>query len=407
MSEPSKPRVLMVTPWAPYPYDGGSKRVHTLCRLLGPRFRFSLLTFRGRAEGPAAVAEELRREHLELAPVFERVHWAERPAGPAPETVNGLVLPDDARRFYSEAMAAELDRLVSGGETDLVHAEFGLMAAYGRGVSGVPKVLTEHDMGGVSFFGSYFREMSGWSKLRRLPEWRRRVRFTRETAADYDRVVLMTEPDRKAMARLSPRAAARAVPTGVDLDFFRRAAPPRPGTRIVFLGHYPHFPNEDAAVHFLRDILPRVRRQAPDAEFVAAGSDPTEALRREASRLSGVTVTGTLPDVRPVLSDATVFVAPVRLGHGIKGKILEAFAMGVPVVASPRAAAGLDAVPGRDLLVAAGAADFASAVTRLLGSESLRRELAENGRRAAERSYDWKTLSARLGDLYDELLRGR
>ena len=394
----------MLTPWAPYPYDGGSKRIHSLCRLLRGRFRISLLTFRSKVESPAEAAEDLRREHAELRPVFEHVHWVERPAGLGPESVGGLVLPEDARRFYSAEMDEKLRGLVAAGETDIVHVEFDLMAAYGRGLAGAAKVLTEHDMGGVSFFGSYFREMSGWKKLLRIPEWRRRLRFARAVAADFDRVVVMTEPDRRALLRLAPRASARTVPTGVDLDFFRREAPPRPGARLVFLGHYPHYPNEDAALHFLRDILPRVRREAPSVEFFAVGSDPTEALRREAASLPGVTVTGTVPDVRPYLSDATVFVAPVRLGHGIKGKILEAFAMGSPVVASARAAAGLDAVPGRDLLVADGAAAFAQAVLRLLASEPLRRELGESGRRAAQRTYNWNTLSGRLGDLYDELL---
>jgi glycosyltransferase involved in cell wall biosynthesis len=154
----------------------------------------------------------------------------------------------------------------------------------------------------------------------------------------------------------------------------------------------------------LRDILPRVRARAPQAEFLAVGSDPTEALLREAALAQGTTVTGTVPDVRSHLSDATVFVAPVRLGRGIKGKILEAFAMGVPVVASPLAAAGIDATAGRDLLVAGGPEDFAAAVVRLLESESLRRELGENGRLAATRGYDWRTLSRGLGEVYDELL---
>lgn len=394
----------MLTPWAPYPYDGGSKRIHTLCRLLGERFRFSLLTFRSRAAGPAAVAEDMRREHAELRTVFEDIHWVERPAGPGPASVGGLVLPEDARRFYSAAMAERLRALVAAGGADIVHAEFDLMAAYGRGLAGVAKVLTQHDMGGCSFFGSYFREMSGWGKLSRVPEWLRRVRFTKAAGGAYDRVVVMTEPDRGALLRLAPRAPVRVVSTGVDLETFRRQAPPKPGARLVFLGHYPHYPNEDAALYMLREILPRVRRLAPQVEFVAVGSDPTEIVRREAALVPGATVTGTVPDVRPYLSDAAVFVAPVRLGHGIKGKILEAFAMGVPVVASPRAASGLDAVAGRDLLVAGSAADFAAAVVRLLESEPLRRELGENGRRAAERSYDWKVQAGRLGDIYDELL---
>ncbi len=405
MSTPARPRVLMLTPWAPYPYDGGSKRIHSLCRMLGDRFRFSLLTFQSKASGIAEIAEDLRREHAELRPVFENIHWVERPAGPGPAVFDGLELPDDARRFYSAAMAEKLRALVDAGEADIVHAEFELMAAYGRGFSGAAKVLTQHDMGGASFFGSYFREMSGWGKLARVPEWRRRVRFAAATGADYDRVVVTTEPDRRALRRLSARATVSAIATGVDLDYFRRIEPPGPGVRLVFLGHYPHFPNEDAALHLLRDIFPRVRKREPRAELILAGSDPTEVLKAAAENVAGVRVTGTVPDVRPYLSDATVFVAPVRLGRGIKGKILEAFAMGVPVVASSRAASGLDAEAGRDLLVADGAARFADAVLRLVQSETLRLELGENGRRAALRSYDWRTLAARLGDLYDELLR--
>ncbi|MEQ1918100.1 MAG: glycosyltransferase family 4 protein, partial [Elusimicrobiota bacterium] len=351
-----------------------------------------------------AAAEDLRREHAELRPVFESIHWVERPSGPGPASVHGLVLPEDARRFYSAAMAQTLREVVAREKPDLVQVEFDLMAAYGRDLPGVAKVLTQHDMGGVSFFGSYFREMSGWGKLARVPEWLRRVRFTRAVLGDYDRVVVMTEPDRRALLRLAPNAAARVVSTGVDLEFFRRRAPSRPGVRLVYLGHYPHYPNEDAALHMLRDILPRVRARAPQAEFLAVGSDPTEALLREAALAQGTTVTGTVPDVRSHLSDATVFVAPVRLGRGIKGKILEAFAMGVPVVASPLAAAGIDATAGRDLLVAGGPEDFAAAVVRLLESESLRRELGENGRLAATRGYDWRTLSRGLGEVYDELL---
>lgn len=404
MNNRSKPRILMLAPWAPYPYDGGSKRVYSLCHLLREKFQFSLLTFRSAAHNPSAVAEDLRRQHELLRPVFDVIHWITPPAGQGPLNVGGLVLPEDARRFYSEEMAAKLRALVSSGETDLVHVEFGLMAAYGREVPGVPKVLTEHDMGGFSFFGSYFREMSGWNKFSRLPEWLRRVRFIRAVAGDYDRVVVMTEPDRRALLRLAPRAAACVVSTGVDLETFQPRPVAREGARIVFLGHYLHYPNEDAALYFLREVLPLVRREAPEVEFIAVGSDPTPALRQAAAQAPRVTVTGTVADVRSYLADATVFVAPVRLGHGIKGKILEAFAMGVPVVASVRAASGLDVVAGRDLLVAKNSAQFSSAILRLLNSPSLRSEVGGNGRKAAQRSYDWKTLAAGLGDLYDTLL---
>lgn len=401
----SRPRVLLLAPWAPYPFDGGSKRVHTLCRLLAPRFSFSLLTFRPRLQDPASVAADLAREQALLKPVFDAIHWVEPPSGPGPRSAGGLALPPDARRFYSAAMEERLARLARERAFDLLHVEFDLMAAYGARDTGTPKILTQHDMGGASLTRSYLREMSGWGRLKRLPEWLRRRAFTRKTSGLYERVVTVTERDARLLRRLSSRARVCAVPTGVDLAHFAAdGGPPASEAAVVYVGHYPHYPNEEAAIRFCASIWPLVRARRPDAVFYAVGSDPTEKLKEAARARPGVVVTGTVPDVKPYLARAAVFVAPVRLGEGIKGKVLEAFAMGVPVVASSKAAQGLGAAHGRELLVADGDRAFADAVVRLLEDAPLRRRLGEAGRAFARERYDWAALAGRLGDLYEELL---
>ena len=404
MSPRARPRVLVLTPWAPYPYDGGSKRVHTLCRLLTDRFRLSLLTFRARVRGHEEAARDLRREALELRPLFESVHWVEAPDAPGPESAHGVPIPEDARRFYSEPMADRLHDLLSRGEADLLQVEFDLMAAYGLGERRVPRLLTQHDMGGASFFGSYLREMAGWGKFTRVSDWLVRSRYARETALEYDRVVVMTDPDLRALRRLAPGVSGRCVPTGVDLAHFAPPHSPVEEPRLAFVGHYPHYPNEDAALRLVREIFPEVRRRVPGATLSLIGSDPTPAVREAAAGVAGVTLSGTVPDVKPLLAAASVFLAPVRLGRGIKGKILEAFAMGLPVVASSAAAEGIGAVPGRDLLIADGSAVFVSETVSLLNSPERRRSLGAAGRRLVEERYDWRALSARLGYLYDELL---
>ena len=395
----------MLTPWAPYPLDGGSKRIHSLCRLLRGRFRFSLLTFRPPAPDLERAAQDLQKEETYLRPVFERIHWIEPPPGPGPAHADGVWLPPDARRCFAPNMAARLRELLAAGEADLLHVEFELMAAYALPRPGIPCVLTQHDMGSISFLRSYFREMSGWGRLARIPEWLRRIRFQRQAGSWFDRIVVMTEPDRRTLARLVPPAKIHAVPTGVDLEHFRPdAAAPSACDRLVYVGHYPHYPNEDAVIHFCRDIFPRIRARRPAVEFHIVGSQPTPALRRATQGQPGVVITGAVPDVKPHLAQAAVFVAPIRLGRGIKGKILEAFAMGLAVVATPRAAAGLGACPGQDLLTARGAPAFADAVLRLLESPRLRGELGACGRRFVCARYDWRGLADRLGDLYDELL---
>ena len=391
---------MLVTPWAPYPFDGGSKRIWSLCRLLRERFRFTLLTFASRPQDARAAADDLLREHRYLRPVFERVLWVDRRGDPENAEAG---LPEDVRRFASPAMESALRAALDSEKPDLVHVEYDLMAPYGRLVSRLPTVLTQHDVGTISFFQSYFREMAGWRKFGQVLPWVRRVAFERRAMRWFNRIIVMTEPDAHRLARIAPAQRIRVAPTGVDLSHFDapRAAPVAP--TIVFIGHYPHYPNEDAVLYFAREMLPRIRAARPDVRFLVVGSSPTPAVVA-LGRQPGVIVTGTVEDVKPFLAQAVVFVAPLRMGQGIKGKILEAFAMGVPVVATSRAADGLDACAGRDLIVADRPAAFAAEVLALLGDATRAGALGEAGREAARRGYDWTRLAGRLGAVYDELI---
>jgi glycosyltransferase involved in cell wall biosynthesis len=391
----------MLTPGPPYPLDGGFKRVHTLCKLLRDRYRFSLLTFRRRLQTGGEAVEDFQRERLYLND-FDEVHWIDLP-DQLVDSVGDLRLSPDARRYYSEEMRMALEKILADGRIDLVHAEFDMMAPYGLFVGETPCVLTQHDMGGISFLGSYYREMAGWRKALRAGEWLSRVSYAKRVNALFDRVVLVSEGDRAPASRVAASDKLRIVPTGVDVEHFTPDPGRGVGARIAFVGHYPHFPNEDAAVRLCREIYPRVLRRRPDATLSLIGSSPTPAVLEAAASEPGIAVTGTVPDVLPHLREASVFAAPVRLGRGIKGKILEAFAAGIPVVASSAAASGLDAAPGRDLIVADDPARFAAAIVDLMGNDALRREYASRGRRVAER-YDWRLLAPRLGRVYEELL---
>ncbi|MCX5796147.1 MAG: glycosyltransferase family 4 protein [Elusimicrobia bacterium] len=403
-----KPHVFLMTPCPPYPLDGGCKRVHTLCRLLRDRFRFSLATFlpKDAALDARHIAEELHREHLYLRPVFEKIHWLPRPEGFAARRFEGVPLPEDVARFFCPETAEQVEELVEQERPDLVHAEFDLTALYARRLAGMPKIWTQHDAGSIAFFGSYFREMHGWRKFLQVGEWRRRVAFVRQAGTWFDRVVVMTETDRTRLSRVIPAAKIRAISTGVETAHFA----PGQGTRdetapsIVYVGHYPHYPNEDAVVFFCRKVWPAIHKARPDARFFAVGSSPTPAVRRLESDLPGITVTGTVDDVKPYLQRATVFVAPIRLGEGIKGKILEALAMGLPVVATTRSLRGLQLTPGREVLAADTAAEFAAQCLRLLGSPALREELGQRGLELVRGRYEWSKLAPRVGDLYDEVL---
>jgi glycosyltransferase involved in cell wall biosynthesis len=165
-----------------------------------------------------------------------------------------------------------------------------------------------------------------------------------------------------------------------------------------------YFPNVDAVTHFSREVFPRVRRRVPDARFVIVGKNPLPAVRR-LTGFSGVHVTGTVADVRPFLRQAAVAVAPLRIARGIQNKVLEAMAMGLPVVATSKAHEGLAARPGQHLFVEDDPTQFAKLVAGLLEAAGLRAEVGRAARQFVETHHCWAASMAKLDHVLTEVTR--
>jgi glycosyltransferase involved in cell wall biosynthesis len=162
-----------------------------------------------------------------------------------------------------------------------------------------------------------------------------------------------------------------------------------------------YFPNIDGVCHFVREVLPLIRERMPNVEFRIVGSNPAAKIR-ELSKIPGVSVTGHVPDVRSYVIDAAVSIAPLRLARGTQNKILESMAMGLPVVASPQAAAGINAVPGRDLLVAEDRQSFAKHVLDLLENPRLGSRLSHAALKQVETAHRWPASMCFLDGLLAE-----
>ena len=157
------------------------------------------------------------------------------------------------------------------------------------------------------------------------------------------------------------------LPNGVDQQYFSTPQTPTDGS-ILFTGVMNYFPNWDAVIHFHHHIFPRIRREVPATQFIVAGMHPPAQVRKLADRQT--TITGFVPDIRPYLSKAAVCVVPLRIAMGIQNKILEAMAMGVPVVATSVANRGIHATHEREILIADDPDSFAAATIRLLTNQS-------------------------------------
>ena len=242
-------------------------------------------------------------------------------------------------------------------------------------------------------------------------------RYERRVAGRFDAVLLVSEAEAAVFRRTVWNGEnVLGVPNGVRLDYFRPAERPEAvvdgpdlgetgndaptSGRMVFCGAMDYFPNVDAVIWMAREVLPRIRREIPDAAFVVVGGSPTPEVRA-LSALPGVVVTGRVEDVRPHVRSAALSVAPLRIARGVQNKFLEARAMARPVLATPEAFEGIDAEPGRDLMVAAADPEaFAAAAVALLRAPERAEALGCAARNTVAARYDWDACLSRLDTLF-------
>jgi glycosyltransferase involved in cell wall biosynthesis len=224
----------------------------------------------------------------------------------------------------------------------------------------------------------------------------------------YPRVLVTSPEDKEALAKLSTRKDTQGrlvvLPNGVDLDYFSPLDTPRNPATLIFTGKMSYHANLAAALDLATQVMPRVWARRSDARLIIAGKDPTAELLALGAE-PRITVTGTVPDLRPYLARATLAVSPIRYGVGIQNKLLEAMAMTTPVVSTPQATAALQVVPGRDLLVADTAQAIAEAVMTLLADDAQRYRIGQAGRRYVETHHNWNTAAEKLEAVYREVIR--
>jgi sugar transferase (PEP-CTERM/EpsH1 system associated) len=192
-------------------------------------------------------------------------------------------------------------------------------------------------------------------------------------------------------------------PNGVDHAYFAPDGGAYDPDTISFVGRMDYYPNQECMFDFCANVLPRIQARRPQTQLLIIGADPSPAVKRLAER-PGVTVTGSVPDVRPYLRRSALMVAPLNIARGTQNKILEAMAAGVPVVTSAAAAGGVDAVAGEHFLVATTYEQHAAAVLRILEDRDERQRLAVAGRARMLSHHDWGRSMQRLDRVIERCL---
>jgi sugar transferase (PEP-CTERM/EpsH1 system associated) len=268
------------------------------------------------------------------------------------------------------------------------------VAQFAEHFPGVPRIMQFGDLDSLKWRQYAERSRIPLKWIYALEE-KRLLAYERYIAHSFSHALVHTEAEKRDFRRLISGVPVAVVGNGVDLDYFRSAGVAKQPASIVFTGVMDYRPNVDAVIWFCHEILPTIRAVIPDANFTICGSRPVRAVRQLA-KLTGVTVTGSVPDTRPYLDRAEVFVAPLRIARGVQNKLLEALAMGLPCVASTAAWNGT-AIPNEAGIVATDdAKQFAANVIDLLLNPIWRAEMGRRARAVMEADYRWETQMARL-----------
>lgn len=388
-----KPRILWVTAYLPHSgRHAGAGRMFELIKRLSSRYRITLLSFLETDDEKSFVPEVA--PYCEEVVAFRRTH---------PPRWN-LFAYEPFDEFRTPEMTRAFDSRLEHNDFDLIHFEYTQMACYADRAAGIPTIITKHEVDFAACARRARTESNPATKLRWFYNYLQVLDREIRLARKVDGIICMTDPDARALRKFLPPIPIYTINTGVDLEYFQPPKEPCGNARIIFVGAFQHLPNVDAMLYFCSEILPIIRREAPHVELLVVGSKPTPAiLDLTADPL--IHVSGFVPDIRPYMARSSVYVVPLRLGVGIRGKILEAWGMAIPVVSTSVGCAGLRCENGGNILVADNPEQFAAQTLALLKDSEMRRRLGTEGRKTAEQHYGWERSAQKLDSLFQKYIR--
>lgn len=390
-------RILLLAHRLPWPLESGQHlRLYHLARSLARRHELSLVAY-GRLPYPPALTE-----------VFRSIHTLPIPAVPRqPLSVGKILRAFDVERAVERVPAMErlIRDVVAIERPPVIWVGGWDMLVYTAGLERIPVVADAMDDGLLECLRELRRAHRPIPFLLALKRLVNTLRWERRFFRHAAHCLFVSGVDARWARWRMPGRTISVVENGVDVDFFYPLGETEEFPSLVFEGSQRFGPNVDAADYLVRAILPLVRRRFPECRVYIVGRDPDP--RTVALASPQVVVTGRVPDVRPYLDRASLFVCPMRMGAGIKNKILQAWAMARPVVATPVAVGGLRADPGQNIVVAGNASAFAGEVVRLLDDPLRRRELGKRARDTVLAHYTWEQQAAALAEILRSASRAK
>lgn len=310
-----------------------------------------------------------------------------------------VATPSSMGYFYAPELARHVRQLLGSQSWDLIFVHCSSVAQYVQNVRDVPKILDFGDMDSQKWIEYANYKPFPLSLGYRL-EGAKMLAAEKHLARRFDLCTATTRAEWETLNGYGTGADTDWFPNGVDADFFCPDDQPYDADTISFIGRMDYYPNQECMTRFCEQVWPLLKRQRPGMKLLIVGADPSPAMR-QLGDLEGVTVTGSVPDVRPFIRGSAVMVAPLNIARGTQNKILEAMAMGVPVVTSSIAAGGVDAQAQTHLLVADTPQACAQSILRIVDDDAERARLSAAGRERMLTHHAWPRSMQRLDGIIE------
>jgi sugar transferase (PEP-CTERM/EpsH1 system associated) len=384
-------KILFLANRTPYPpYRGDKLKIFNLAKRLNGRHELHLLTF-------AQTAEDYTYRQ-ELEKVFHKVHFI---ALPKWKSVLNCVAalwsskPLQVLYFNSAEMKRNAAKLLAEEHFDAVHVQHLRMSPYLADITNTPRILDMPDAFSLYWKRRVEAATNPIVKLFNRMEQKRVERYEPKVMSRYNLSLVCSAEDLEYLRDKHHVSSIALLPNGVDLDTFAAKDHDYSHNKtLLFTGNMDYAPNVDAVQYFVQDILPLIHKHHPEVEFIIAGQRPVKKVSDLAS--DKVKVTGFIKDLAAMYNQASVVVAPLRFGAGTQNKVLEAMAMGVPVVCSNIGFKGLGIESGEGAIMRLSPTDFAEAVCQLLSDEKQRTIVGQKGADVIRNGFSWESIAVRL-----------
>jgi glycosyltransferase involved in cell wall biosynthesis len=305
------------------------------------------------------------------------------------------------RRYFIQEARERIGQILDRYSIGLVHMDMLALGLYKEILKDTPVILTNHNVESLRIYRWMQIEKNLLIKSFLFYQYLKLKAFEKNICPEFNRCIVVSEDDKNYLKNLCGMDNFVVIPNGVDISYFKPESTEVKKDHLVWVGGMTGPYNSDAVDFFIQKIWSLVKYRVPEATIDFAGRGPTQTLRNKALEDKSVQVLGFVPDIRPIVQKASVFIAPIRIGSGTKIKVLNAMAQAKPVVATTTAAEGIDVTPEENILIADDPGEFAEKIVYLLSHEEIAREIGVRARELIEKKYSWDVISENIHRTYE------